>query len=421
MLIVTDLRFENIKIKYQSLLWVVGGFSIIVFLMIGGWNSIIYSITNVKWLKSIAQNGVDPQLLFPLGVCGDSKALSLETERNATLPKSPYLAGLAALRIGDLVTAEQLLQRAIDEGVSPNSSPYALGVVYYLQGKDAVGVWRKNADIIRMYVIGTSCNNTGFIDVGDIYYRFVIINYNSTFFQYNTEVYKQLTLHFAKSDDESFNKALKKYISIADQSSTEYFWTLAEAWRIHGNIDKALEYYFYLTKLTPNNPKFLYSIGYSYLLENNFSEAQYYFLKAIQLDPLNPGYYINMGNTYLNQGNFQEAGVWYEKALSVSPKNDWALTRLAKVRINDNQLEDAYSLVKSAMEVNQQADVRALASEIMMKMGNWEKAREYISEAINKDTNNIFYYYQLRDICKSLHDNDCLIETSKRILQLENN
>lgn len=408
--------------KNQTVIYIIVVAAITLFITLGGFTSVMNSIANILWLKKAAVNGPDPRLIFPLGICGDDSSLSVAIEQQTPKPASKYLAGLAMLRMGDLANAEQLLKQAMDEGISPYSSPYALGVVYHLRGKDAAQIWQKNSDIIRMQRMGNACELAGNNELASDYYRFVLDNLKSSNINLDREIYREIVLFFAQTtDEESFNRAYQSYISLADSDSLEYYRTLATVWRDHGQPLRALEYYQVVLERTPDDDNAWWNAGRVYQALEDYETAREYYRKADELNPNTPLYYIYIGNTYLFQKQYDKAGEWLEKAIDIDPMNTWPKTSLAQVRIGQKQYDEAFNLVIQAIELKQQDYAYALASDILFQKQNYLSARDYLLKALELNPERINYLYKLVLICEKLKDEACVLDTYQKIDQIELN
>ncbi len=410
------------KFKYRSVIVLSCAILTIIFLLSGGWSSIRDSIANVKWLKSVASHGPDLQLLYPLGVCGEVTSVTQKVEGDVPTPASPYLAGLAALRIGDLVTAEQRLQQAMSEGISINSTPNALGVVYYLQGKDPVGLWQQNNEISRLLKIGWDCELSGNLEIATIYFRFVLNNLKPKIDYSNREIYQQLVDFFAGTKDEvSFNLSLQSYLYLAEPNSLEYYWTIGNAWRDHGQPARALEYYQIILERTPDDPTAWFNAGQMLVELDEPDKARPYLKKANELNPKNPGYFVAVGDTYLYVKEYDEASIWYEQAIAIDPNNIWGLTDLTHVRMAQKRYDEALILISRVIMLDPTPSVYALATEVAINKKDWQLAREYITEALNRNPDSLNYYYKLANICEAISDFTCMEQSYMQLLRLDPN
>ena len=97
--------------------------------------------------------------------------------------------------------------------------------------------------------------------------------------------YIQVGVLYAQAQE--YNRAiahLEKALKI-NNKNVEALNNIASAYRLDGNSDKALDYYFRAYKLAPRNPKILLNMAFVYYEEGELDKARGYYRKAIYLDP----------------------------------------------------------------------------------------------------------------------------------------
>lgn len=388
---------------------------VLLFMLFGGFINFSNSIKNVVWLKTSAVMGPDYRLFYPFGTCKGEKISQVLSEESSKNPASPYLAGLAAMRVSDFYLAEQKFQLAIQNDINVDSSASALGVVYYLDNKNPIFIWQQSDISTRYLMLGKECDIAKFNDLATTYYNYALETINLN----NSKGYKQLVEFYAGTqDEERYKKALESYLKLADPNSIEYHWTLGNVFFTREDYSQAFDHFKYITSKKPNDQYAWYSTGQALVFLKEYDKAREALSKAILLDPKNVNFYIYMGHSYLYQQNYDQAAVWYEKALQIEQTSVWAMTHLMEVRIAQERYDEALLLASNAMKLNMRANIRATTAEIAIKMGNLPLARRYIEEAISLDSENIDYYHRFGLICEYLNDIACMKSAYQNILIL---
>lgn len=391
---------------------------VLLFMLFGGFINFSNSIKNVAWLKKTASLGPDYRLLFTFGTCEGEKAPLLISEKLNIIPASPYLAGLAAMRVNNFSLAEEKFQDAIQNDINLDSSASALGVVYYLNNKNPLLIWQQSDISTRFLLLGKECDIAKSNDLATTYYNYALETINLN----NRKGYKQLVEFYAETqDEERFKKALESYLKLADPNSIEYHWTLGNVALSRKEYSEAIIHFSILTDKKPNDPFTWYSLGQSLVLDKQCEKARDALDKAIGLNPNNMNFYVYKGHSYLYQQMYDEAGVCYEKALEIDPTSVWAMTHLAEVKIGLEQYDEAMQLIITAMKFDEQAYLWEKAADIAIRMEDAQLALSYIKHAILIEPNDCLFYKKQALICGIINDKECLIQSFLNILRLNPN
>ena len=123
--------------------------------------------------------------------------------------------------------------------------------------------------------------------------------------------------------------------------------------------DAALEDYFMLNKLKPNDDNILFWIGYCLVKLNRFEEAKEFVVKSLSIKETSLAYEV-LGTAYLHCNKIEDSLKWLNKAVDMPDHTACTLCNRAQVH---------------------------------MSMGNYENAKEDINNGIikNKDESNCYY------------------------------
>ncbi|MDX8411078.1 MAG: tetratricopeptide repeat protein [Mariprofundaceae bacterium] len=125
---------------------------------------------------------------------------------------------------------------------------------------------------------------------------------------------------------------------------------LGVAWRLHGNLKRAEEYYLKAIKMDPPSEVF---INYGSLLMqlDRPVEAETYFHQALD-DPRyrNPDLgYISLGDALLGQDKFDEAMAAYRQAAMINPREPLARLRQASAYARHGRAQYAQAVYESLL------------------------------------------------------------------------
>jgi len=123
---------------------------------------------------------------------------------------------------------------------------------------------------------------------------------------------------------------LQKHLQ-EDPEDKETLLALALEYSVQKQFKKAVETYFALLKIDPNNFHAYNNLGILYKKTGQFKDSLYCYQQALKLNPESYWVPYNMGLAYEAMGRMQEAREAYGKALSLNPDFSLALQRLREL------------------------------------------------------------------------------------------
>lgn len=391
---------------------------LILFILILGCSEIDFNALamNIVFLRGTTRLDLDWNFLYPWGDCQDTKLNQISANVNLPVAGSLYLQGLVAFRNHDLNTAEELLLHAFQNGINPEVSAYALGVVKLMRGQDPRPYWRYSESALRFLTAGRECIVVGQREKADDYYRAAL----DVLHERHVDGFRQLAEFFADSgEDDQFQKALDMYLATAEPGSNEYYRTLARVYSSRGQYDQSLDNYKRVLEMNPNDASAWYETGQAWMAEGDLINSRKALLEAIDLNPFDPSYYIYLGHTYRAEQRYDDAEKWYKAALRLDSTNAWAMSSLTDVRMAQGRYREALDLTVRAMAFDDRAYLPAKAAEALIALKNWGEARKYLAIALGLEPDNLKYVQLMAVVCEQLQDRVCLNKVYMGIIDLD--
>lgn len=135
--------------------------------------------------------------------------------------------------------------------------------------------------------------------------------------------------------------------------------------------------------------------AYDALVAGQPSMAMEIYKNILTNDPNNKGALFGLATTYHRSGQLDQARIYYSKLLGVDPDNREGLNNFL-VLLADEAPEEALSQMDSLFKRNPNfSPIPAQMAVIYQKLGNTDKASEYMYKAINLAPENLVYRYNL--------------------------
>lgn len=188
--------------------------------------------------------------------------------------------------------------------------------------------------------------------------------------------------------------AVKKY-----KNDSNAFVALASVYVQKGSLEfkeleygqKALEAAQKALEIDSNNSEAYRVSGYAYEIMQKYNEAFVAYSKAIELNSQNALAYANRGHAYSLIGDLDKAEADYQKALSIDSSLSSAYINLARVYIAHTKYDEARNMLAMVENISanivQKASAKQILGTLEVALGNHEKGKEYLIEAISYDPN----------------------------------
>ena len=163
---------------------------------------------------------------------------------------------------------------------------------------------------------------------------------------------------------------------------------LVQTYYLEGEYDAAITTGKEADEFVPDDPFILFFVGGSYFLNEEKEEAARWLKKASEL-PARPGFRSiilgTLGDVYAALEDWDPADEAYEEAISLDPDNDVALNNYAYyLSEREKRLQQAREMAGRALELNPENPAFLdTMGWVYFKMGDYEKAHEYIRASID--------------------------------------
>lgn len=190
-----------------------------------------------------------------------------------------------------------------------------------------------------------------------------------------------------------------------------------------GRTNKAIEITQKFYERFPNDSTFLLDLGYHYFVIEEYKTAIKYFLEYYKKDNGNLLAISSLADLYSKINNLSEAEKYYLMGLKIDPDNPTLNNNYAYLLTNKkDRLHDAKKFAEIALQ--QEPDNGAYLDTygwIHFKMGNYEKAKEYLEKAKSTGISSPEIFEHLYEVNLKLGFYNEAIKNLKDALQLEPN
>lgn len=219
----------------------------------------------------------------------------------------------------------------------------------------------------------------GFKEIGDLKKREIQLN---AFFEKTKQVLEKAEEieKTASNRFESMSREYKKNIENVIQAS--YYYTIGASKYKLGDHNEAIKFLEEARRYNPNNTEVICLIGKSYAHLGELKTAEDSFNSAISIDSNCADAYRGIAKLYRytnNNKSLENA----KKAAELAPFDPEALTYYGLLLMQDGQREDALVYLLNSHRIKNHPDTSFFISLIYFQDGAWERAEDYIDQAIH--------------------------------------
>jgi tetratricopeptide (TPR) repeat protein len=249
--------------------------------------------------------------------------------QNSTLPGQEQLAkGIAALRAGDLDSADKVFTLALHQGVRSPLVYHNLGVIAQERGQheQAVARFRETLRLqpefgpahlllgVSWLALGKNADAAHELKIAE-----KLMPAEPQVHLQLARAYDALGEHFASIDQ------YQQLTRLAPRNP-EYVYLLARSW-----ADLSQSSLKEIAKLDPNSVRLHQALSLELWNQGKYDEALSSFQKAADVDPKLPEIHLSRALIYLEQKKYDEALAEIERELSLVPDSQAALATKAKI------------------------------------------------------------------------------------------
>lgn len=204
------------------------------------------------------------------------------------------------------------------------------------------------------------------------------------------------------------------------------WYTLGDFYFKHGAYGKALPAYEKMAQHPRAGASAFASVGAARSMLGDFEGAAQAYRKVISVEPTGLAY-ANVGIMYYLAGRFDDSVVMLREALTLEPNNadDWATLgdSLSQVPGSAEEARAAYSkavnLGESLLAVNpRDTDTLALLAHGEARLGNDQKAMQYLATALDNAPDDPYVYYYAALVHLEAGRDEQAMEAIRRALEL---
>ena len=167
------------------------------------------------------------------------------------------------------------------------------------------------------------------------------------------------TLYYRTQKYDLAIETLQKVINNSDPGDklySEALLTIAYAYDLSGDSDKALATYESALEKDPNNKDLWFNLARLLFMQEKYDEAIDGFKKVLESDPNDFDTYMNIGNAYLKLEKFDEAVPYYEKAIELQPDNPNAWNNAGIAYVRSGQADKGKEAFAKADELSKESE-----------------------------------------------------------------
>lgn len=275
-----------------------------------------------------------------------------------------------------------------------------------------IGMYKEALSDIN-YIID---NNSGSIDVFDLYFEKAQLLYNMKNFTDAKNIYNKILAENIKNNNTIKAKALVGLSLLTDSKQTQYNYlneailadeTSAIAYAARGSyflenkqLKQSYSDFIKAISIDSNLSEINFNLGqlfFNYL--TNYDSALYYFNKEIEVNPmfLDKGLlFNNMAICYQYKKEFEESSKYFLEAEKINSNNDFILYNFSLLLSEMGDHKDALEKIDKAIIINPtESSYYDTKGIILCEQGNFNESLIFFKKAIELDPGNGQIFYNL--------------------------
>ena len=215
--------------------------------------------------------------------------------------------------------------------------------------------------------------------------------------------------------DES-RKVLENALKIGEND--ELWYNLGKAYYKLNDLENAARAFKKAAEINPNEKKYWSSLGWVQEKMKKYKEAIDAFDRAIDLDSGDMRIWYERGICLENIGEKEKALKSFNVALKLNPKFTKALFEKANLLLEIGSLEDSLDSFNRLLHLDP-ANHFALYKRALVrfKLKNYESCLKDVDNALKYEKREDYYELR-RDCCKAMKNWDCVVNSAKRIIEI---
>ena len=262
-----------------------------------------------------------------------------------------YNLGLSYYQINNYKESIKYLTQALLLNPEDFKNYYYLGLAY-----KSDKLYKQSLDAFKKCISLNSNWGLAHYELGLIYgitlnddlaiKHFELAKRNETFDDLN---YKLGMLYYKNQNFIKAMKPLKEYL-LQHMKDYDTMKIMGEIFLSTNRYPEAIDIYYRLIDIEPNNEKYYYNIANSYYNLNDFNNALDYYLKVINLNEENYSVFIDIGTIFNKKNQFNQAEKYLLKALDCGSTNKNLLIQLGIAYGGQKKFLESLIVFKEALK-----------------------------------------------------------------------
>ena len=178
--------------------------------------------------------------------------------------------------------------------------------------------------------------------------------------------------------------------------------SLAAAYWLGGDMDKAESVWKHALALNPNNVDVLTNLGVLAVRKKHFPQGVELLQRAIKLKPDEPNSHLNLGETYMNMGLTGPAEPQLRAAVMLAPSNTRARNKLGELLLHsEGRVDEAEEQFRASLRAQPNAPAYDFLGEIAIRRGALEEAERDFRAALTLDESDSNAHFGLGYLFKA--------------------
>ncbi|MFP4364269.1 MAG: tetratricopeptide repeat protein [Spirochaetia bacterium] len=189
----------------------------------------------------------------------------------------------------------------------------------------------------------------------------------------------------------NYHKAVKSFLRALkiDQRNVEALNNLAVAYRLQGEVSRALASVKQALSISPNRGDIHYNLGNIYKQQKSYTKAVAAYKKTIELQPDFVLAYNNLGTVYEAQEDYEKAVHYYLKGLDIDTNHPTLRYNLGVAYQKTGKNEKAIAEFERALKIQPSlVNAKNNLAIVLQKQGKYGRAIRLFKEILRRDANH---------------------------------
>lgn len=234
----------------------------------------------------------------------------------------------------------------------------------------------------------------------------------------------QEALHYYKrflltKEREHSRKSFNQLIVDTYHYEHKAYNNIGECYKNLGMISNAEVAYKKAIELFNNDPIYYTNLADLYASQNRFNDAEGVVNAAIKQGIADHWIYLLLGKIYEAQNKIDNAVGAFKQSVKMDIKNVTASISLINLLIRTNRLKEAEETLAAILfHTSDHMGLKCLMEKVIYKMGNSDRLKEFICDALKSNPSDINVFLSLADLCIETENFTMAIEVLEKYLKI---